>query len=253
MALQAVTLDFHNTIARCDRWFALEIRELVPAVLRLLHERGIVQSDEAIAERARAAYRLLRQGVMTSGVERDAVDCALATIDTLGLSIPAATVEAAIEELMREALDEAAPIPGVIEAIGVLQQQGLRLGVVSSAVYHPFLDWTLEQFGVHAAFSTIITSASSGYYKSHPAIYQAALNALGVRADEAIHVGDSYRFDVEGAGRAGMRAIWYASTELTLAQPDNRAAATIGDLATLPTVLATLTQEAKQPRSWWRR
>ena len=40
MAIRAVTLDFHNTIARCERWFALEVRELVPEILRVLTERG---------------------------------------------------------------------------------------------------------------------------------------------------------------------------------------------------------------------
>jgi hypothetical protein len=27
---RAVTIDFHNTLARCDRWFDLEVRALCP-------------------------------------------------------------------------------------------------------------------------------------------------------------------------------------------------------------------------------
>ena len=233
MPIRAVTIDFHNTIARCDRWFALEIRELVPEVLRLLAERGEFAAPEGSAAQARVTYRALREGIMASGAERDALDCTLATLHTLDLTPDDGAVAAAIE---------------------ALRARGLRLGVVSSAVHHPFLDWTLERFGVVGAFDTIITSASCGYYKTRPEIYHAALRDLGSAATDAIHVGDSYRFDVQGAHRAGLRAIWYASTEAALNQPDNEADATVSDLATLPTVIATLAGDDEPPqRRWWRR
>lgn len=253
MPLKAVTLDFHNTIARCDRWFELEVRELVPELLVLLRERGEHDGGDDDAERARAAYRVLREEIIASGDERDALDCALATLTAIEVALPRSAVTAAIDALMREALDGATPIPGVIEAIGALRARGLRLGVVSSAVHHPFLDWTLERFGVADAFSTVITSASSGYYKTRPEIYTLALRNLGVAADETIHVGDSYRFDVQGARRAGLRTVWYAPTDVALARPDNEADATIADLATLPTVIATLGGGEMNGRRWWRR
>jgi HAD superfamily hydrolase (TIGR01509 family) len=253
MPLKAVTIDFHNTIARSDRWFELEVRELVPEVLRLCAEQGAIVVADDQPERARAAYRTLRQGIIASGEERDALDCALATLDEIGVTIPEPLVSAAIETLMRDALATATPMPGVIAAIGTLRSRGLRLGVVSSAVHHPYLDWTLAQFGIGDAFATVITSASSGYYKTRPEIYHAALRDLGVRADEAVHVGDSYPFDVQGARRAGLRTVWYAPTDLALAQPDNEADATIADMATLPTVIATLAGGEMTRKWWWRR
>lgn len=252
MPIRAVTIDFHNTIARCDRWFALEVREIVPEVLRLLTERGEFAAPAGSAAQARATYRALREGIIASGEERDALDCTLTTLHALGLAPAEGAVAAAIETLMREALSEARPEPGIVAAIGALHARGLRLGVVSSAIHHPFLDWTLERFGIAGAFATIVTSASSGYYKTRPEIYHAALRDLGVAATDAIHIGDSYPFDVQGAHRAGLRAIWYASTETALGQPDNEADATVSDLATLPTVITTLAGEAP-PRRWWRR
>jgi HAD superfamily hydrolase (TIGR01509 family) len=254
MPIRAVTIDFHNTIARCDRWFELEVRELVPETLRVLAERGEHSDDGESAERARAAYRALRQEIVASGEERDALDCALATLTAIEVALPEDAVSRAIDGLMREALAEAEPMPGVVEAVRTLRERGLRLGVVSSAVHHPFLDWTLARFGLGDAFATVITSASSGYYKSRPEIYHAALRDLGARADETIHVGDSYRFDVQGARRAGLRTIWYASAEAAMAQPDNEADAVVADLASLPTVIATLDggDEAAKKR-WWQR
>jgi FMN phosphatase YigB (HAD superfamily) len=34
------------------------------------------------------------------------------------------------------------------------------------------------------------------------------LSALNAPAAGSVHVGDSFRFDVEGSRRAGMRAVW---------------------------------------------
>lgn len=240
MPIEAVTFDFHNTLARCDAWFTLEVRELVPETLCLLAARGLAPDDAALRDRARAAYRELRVGIQESGVERDATACALATLDLVGVVVPREAVVAAVDELMRGTLDEVAPLPGAIGAVRELRRRGIRCGVVSNAIYPPFLDWTLDRFGLGDAFAAVVTSAGTGCYKSQPAIYQEAVRRLGATAAGTVHVGDSYRFDVQGARRAGIRAVWYASTLDAMAQPDNQAAATVADLATLPAVVAAL-------------
>jgi putative hydrolase of the HAD superfamily len=101
-----------------------------------------------------------------------------------------------------------APVPGVIETIRALQLTGARLGIVSSAVYHPFLLWTLEEFGIRDAFEVVTTSASAGFYKSRPEIYWSTLDVLDADPGQSLHLGDSFRFDVVGARRAGMRTAW---------------------------------------------
>lgn len=252
MPIRAVTIDFHNTLAWCDRWFALEVRELVPEVLLALGPGRGVNVDSALLDAARREYRTLREAIIASGDERVALDGTMATLEALGFDFPRDDVEATIDGLMRAALDEARPMPGAIEAVRALHGRGLRCGIVSSAVHHPFLEWTIARFGLSDAFLTVVTSASSGFYKSRPEIYQMALGALGVGPEEAIHVGDSYRFDVQGARRAGLRTIWYADTTAAMAQPDNEADATVADLATLPLVVATLDGGGER-RRWWKR
>jgi FMN phosphatase YigB (HAD superfamily) len=44
--------------------------------------------------------------------------------------------------------------------------------------------------------------------KPNPRFFRLALEAAGVRAAEALMVGDSYRADVRGAWNAGMDAVW---------------------------------------------
>jgi putative hydrolase of the HAD superfamily len=57
-------------------------------------------------------------------------------------------------------------------------------------------------------FQSVVTSASSGFYKSRPEIYWTALDQIGAAPERSIHVGDSYRFDVLGGMRAGLATVW---------------------------------------------
>lgn len=58
------------------------------------------------------------------------------------------------------------------------------------------------------SFPAVVTSEDAGAYKPSPLMFQQALAALGLRADEVLHVGDSLTADVAGAQAAGITAVW---------------------------------------------
>jgi FMN phosphatase YigB (HAD superfamily) len=109
---------------------------------------------------------------------------------------------------MSACLADASLVPGARDLVTALSDAGVPLGVVSSAVYHPFLEWALERHSVRDRFGPVTTSASCGYYKSRPEIYWLTLEQLDATGERSIHLGDSARFDVLGARRAGMRTVW---------------------------------------------
>jgi putative hydrolase of the HAD superfamily len=208
--LKAVTFDFHDTLAACDAWFQIEIRDLVPSLLCWLSARDARQFSPTVHDQARAAYRALRLAVINDGIEKDALSCATEVLASLEIACDPDIVAAGIEGIMRDALRDLQPIAGAVDAVRALRERGIALGVVSSAVYHPFLEWSLSTFGILDAFDAIVTSASCGYYKSSPLIYHHAATRLEATPGECVHIGDSHRYDVEGARRAGMRTVWYA-------------------------------------------
>lgn len=210
MRPEAVTFDFHNTLARCDRWFHLEIRDLVPAFLLWHARQNNTSVSEATFERSVELYRKIRLDIMDHGVERDAAACVGMVTRELGFTFEPDVIERGLQETMQETLADCTPIEGVVPAVRALRDQGIKLGVVSSAVYHPYLEWSLAGFGIADAFDVIVTSASCGFYKSRTDIYETTLKALGVRPEHAVHVGDSHRFDVETAAKLGMRTVWLA-------------------------------------------
>jgi putative hydrolase of the HAD superfamily len=83
-----------------------------------------------------------------------------------------------------------------------LRRHGLKLGLVSNT------GRDLDAFVAHHGLQVdaVVASGTHGKIKPHPAIFQAALERLGVNPSEAAMVGDSVEDDVEGARALGMRA-----------------------------------------------
>ena len=66
----------------------------------------------------------------------------------------------------------------------------------------------LAAIGLAQHFSVSLAAHELGSAKPDPAIFLAACEALQVRPIEAVYVGDDPLLDVEGAQKAGLRAVW---------------------------------------------
>ena len=208
MVKGAVTFDFHNTLAFCDQWFELEVRGLASAFLRW-HANEVGDSPDARLEgEADVFYRRLREAIKRHGDVLTAEASVARVLAHLGVAVDEELIAVGVERLMRETLEEVRLLPGAEGTVRALASAGVPLGIVSSAVYHPFLEWTLDRFELRDAFAAVTTSASAGFYKSRPELFWHAAAALGAAPERSVHVGDSYRFDVEGARRAGMKTVW---------------------------------------------
>jgi FMN phosphatase YigB (HAD superfamily) len=208
MSDQAITFDFHNTLAMCPEWFELEVRRLPSTFLtRWSDHNGRIVTPGQLSS-ADQSYRQLRTEIIDHGNELTAADCLERVFAAVEVPVSRSDIDTGIESIMLEVLDEAAPIEGSVETVRAIHVAGIPLGVVSSAVYHPFLEWTLERFGISDAIRVIVTSASAGFYKSRPEIYWHAAELMGTAPERMVHVGDSLRFDVGGAARAGFGTVW---------------------------------------------
>lgn len=93
------------------------------------------------------------------------------------------------------------------------------IGVVSN--FYGNLDYILREAGFDGIISTIADSGRMGIYKPDLRIYQAALSALRVDAQETLMVGDSLDKDCAPARRLGMRTAWLRHGEATLPPDDS--------------------------------
>lgn len=94
----------------------------------------------------------------------------------------------------------------VHDVLPLLAERGLTLGVISNS--HRSLEAFTAHFALDRWVRTHVSAHPGRHMKPHRSIFEAALRDAGVRADEALMVGDSLHADVHGALAAGLRAVW---------------------------------------------
>lgn len=93
-------------------------------------------------------------------------------------------------------------VPGVLKE---LKSQGYELGVISNfdtRFFEIFRGLKLDQY-----FDSITISSLARAAKPSPKIFQYALDQHAVDPEDAVHIGDSARDDLEGAGNAKLLGI----------------------------------------------
>ena len=127
----------------------------------------------------------------------------------------------------------------------LLRARGYRLAVISN--WQCGLGHFCEELGLGRSFEEVLSSAEIGWEKPSPEIFHEACRRLGLSGDRVLHVGDTPADDIEGAGRAGIRAVLVCRGEL---QP-TAAVASIRSLTEVPALLGILplrgTGEILQP------
>jgi putative hydrolase of the HAD superfamily len=98
-----------------------------------------------------------------------------------------------------------------------LRGRGLLTGLVSNA-FDP--GWLLHQdladMGLAERLDAAVFSSEVGLRKPHPAVFEAALSALGVEPEDAVFVGDRRYEDMRGAKELGMttvQAYWFRADD----------------------------------------
>ncbi len=148
-------------------------------------------------------------------------DYALATVEALqqlGFPDIERTEAQKIFEALRVRIPESRHLfDDILPTLGELQRRGFLLGVVTNRWHggEPFLE-DLEAMGLLDYFDAnhMAISADLGIRKPNPAIFQHALDALRVPAEEAAMVGDSFGADVVGAKQLNIFAVWKPKARL---------------------------------------
>ena len=117
------------------------------------------------------------------------------------------------------------------EVLAALRERGLRLALICNTGRTPgkTLRLVLERLGLLPHLSVLTFSDEVGLRKPHPAIFRQTLDALGVEACAAVHIGDDAATDIAGARGVGMRAVHICHASSASATPDaGEAVSTLG-------------------------
>jgi putative hydrolase of the HAD superfamily len=184
-----------------------------PFLRRELDDAELIRRSTDVTVRQRWLRRLLHH----AGIEADAdaVDAATDALEAIHL-------ESGIWELVQD---------GVPETLDALRAGGLRLSLASNA--EPLLRRKLADLGLADRFDHLAISGEVGIEKPDPRFFLGALEALGVAAERAVHVGDLFEIDVVGAHSAGLEAVLVDIGSLST----DRDVVRIRTLAELPALL----------------
>lgn len=128
------------------------------------------------------------------------------------------------------------PFPGVYGMLERLRDQ-YSLGLLSDA-QRCYTEPEIRELKLDWFFDLMLLSSDHGHRKPEPKYFRQALDSLGVRASDAVYVGDNPQRDLVGAKRAGMRMVLVRSTDREY--EGYAADAAIADIAELEPVLDSL-------------
>lgn len=205
--LRALTFDFWGTLYQN----AFAQKERLEILGQALARAGYPRSPEELAAAYRYGWdffdRRWRQEHRPVIVE----EWVRKVLLFLQAELPAET-QAGLRRAIEEALLKAppCPVPGVQEVLPRLAGR-FPLGLVSDVGLTPgrVLREILRRDGLLAHFQTLTFSDESGVTKPCPEVFWRTLAGLGVRPEEAAHVGDLPETDIVGAKRVGMKALLF--------------------------------------------
>ncbi len=130
----------------------------------------------------------------------------------------------------------AEPYPGVMPTLLKLKQKGLKLAIVSDA---PILQaWTrLTEMKIHDFFDAVVAFEDTGQRKPNAQPFLKAIEQLGVKPEEVLHVGDWPERDIAGAKALGLKTAFakYGATKPMTVQADYE----LGKVEDLLTIVKT--------------
>ena len=92
--------------------------------------------------------------------------------------------------------------------LDTLRAEHRALGVISNSTSEAAVRRILDRVGILDYFAKILSSGTEGVEKPDPEIFRRAVRRMGVRADEAVFVGNLARTDAKAAEAAGLFGLW---------------------------------------------
>jgi len=205
--IKAIFFDWFNTLARYE-----PPREELHS--QVLHEFGIEVSPDKVRRGILVADRYIFGENALSPVEKRSPEEKAKvyyryqdiTLTEIGVKVDKELI-LKIMKRARQLFEKVsfALFDDTLSTLKTLKEQNLILGSITNLAED--MKPIFRKLGLEPYLDFAITSQDAGADKPNPAIFLAALDRAGVKASEAIHVGDQYKIDVVGARGVGITPI----------------------------------------------
>jgi HAD superfamily hydrolase (TIGR01549 family) len=205
-------VDFNHSNSPSVEINGVEVKSISIPVYRVLSEafghmdfnkfqRAFIESYEEIEREKKKEYKELYAG------ERFRL-----MLTKLNISADKPVLEDLVEDMVvahMETIFNSVSFPKENrDTLLAVKKKNYRVALLSNFDHAPTAYRILDVFGIKDYFDTIVISVEFGWRKPKPFVFNKVLSSLGVAAEEAIFVGDSFEADVIGAKSVGMSTIW---------------------------------------------
>jgi HAD superfamily hydrolase (TIGR01549 family) len=207
MRLKAVLFDLDFTLWRqlgppdYEQIQALQVEAIRPLLAGSGFEQGIAELVSGFWQEWTPAFRACNEDPDLR--ELDSAALLHAFLNGRGCTV-SGDLATALWRTLDIPLIEFELYADTLSTIEEVRRRQLRAAIITNRV-NPNLAAHLIEFGIRV--DVLVSSATAGHRKPHPAAIGEALRQLGVTAAEAVLVGDVYEVDVLGAQRAGVRSV----------------------------------------------
>ena len=116
---------------------------------------------------------------------------------------------------------------GAVETLATLRDKGIITGLITNGMEQIQLG-KIHTLNIDKQVDHVTVSAQARAHKPHAPVFELALSRAGVKAENAMQVGDHATNDVAGAIRAGLSGVYYNPEGLSVDE-------SFADLEELPT------------------
>ena len=199
MTIKAITFDFWSTLYQSK---TIDYTERLFQVKQAIEQRS---GDTIDPEQFQAAVGVARAIWKQTWQEQyrtlTAGDWLGIMLNELGTSLAPAHLSEIKTNLENSVLDDLPALVPNARAVLSDLSANYHLAIISDTGLTPgcVLRKILENDNLLDYFAHLTFSDEVGHSKPHPQVFLTTLNALGVRPQEAVHVGDLLRTDIAGA------------------------------------------------------
>jgi len=187
--IRAVIFDLDGTLKE----FNLDIKACRTKVINLFTQRGFSRSLFSLNESAFDMLVKVKKYLIAKGMEKQE----FAKIKDMVFSV--------VEDFELEAARKTKMFAGIPETLKALRDMKLEIALCTISS-EKVTSYILKRFHLEQFFDAVITRESVFEVKPHPTHLEAALDALKVRSQEAVLVGDSVK-DIECAIQLNVLAV----------------------------------------------
>jgi len=199
MNLKAVILDFGGTLAKGE----LSYPQYHEAILSYLRDLGYELDISEIRSAIHSSLNLLEE-IRSDGREQTFEEVYSHMLDELKVPKEPEILED-LHKIFREYYNT--EFFSCTEEVLRDLSSRYRLAMLSNTMSDKPKLMLIEE-GWDGLFDVMVCSRDLGVRKPNPEIFRYVLGELGVKADEAVHVGDRLEADIYGAKSSGVTPIW---------------------------------------------